>query len=137
METPSYSWRGFRGVGKRTQLLAFLKKQAEHMGLSFELRMNTWYLNKPVNNADPEEEDDDVSNLKGLTWFKTSDKDGTNWLVPELVKADGTATWRVITEDAAGTGQAEVNGFQAALGYGPAVVTRAAFNARMRDRGLL
>ena len=48
-------------MGKRTQLLAFLKKQAEHMGQPFELRMNTWYLNKPVNNADPDEEDDDVA----------------------------------------------------------------------------
>ena len=31
------------------------------MGQPFELRMNTWYLNKPVNNADPDEEDDDVA----------------------------------------------------------------------------
>lgn len=61
METPSFCWRGFRGVGKRTQLLAFLKKQAEHMGQSFELRMNTWYLNKPVSNADPDEDDDDAA----------------------------------------------------------------------------
>jgi hypothetical protein len=61
METPSFCWRGFRGVGKRTQLLAFLKKQAEHMGQPFELRMNTWYLNKPVSNADPDEDDDDAA----------------------------------------------------------------------------
>jgi hypothetical protein len=61
METPSYAWRGFKGVGKRTQLLAFLKKQAEHMGQPFELRMNTWYLNKPVNNADPDEDDDEIA----------------------------------------------------------------------------
>ena len=50
----SYAWRGPRGCGKRTQLLAFL--QSLH---PFTLQYDTWYLNKQVNGGDPDEDDDD------------------------------------------------------------------------------
>lgn len=57
----SYAWRGFRGVGKRTQLLGFLKKKAEKNHLPFEVSESVWFLNKQTSNADPDEEDDEVS----------------------------------------------------------------------------
>lgn len=71
-------------------------------------------------------EDDEMS-VRGLTYYKVSDGDGTNWLVPDDMGSSG-AIWRIITEDSSGSGQAEVNGVTAALGYGPAVVSRAKFN---------
>ena len=57
----SYAWRGFRGVGKRTRLLEFLKVQAEKNHIPFDLTMSIWFLNKQTSNADPDEEDDEVS----------------------------------------------------------------------------
>jgi hypothetical protein len=57
----SYAWRGWHGVGKRTQLLSFLKTQAEKINVPFEVKHSTWYLNKQTNNGDPDEEDDEIS----------------------------------------------------------------------------
>jgi hypothetical protein len=62
MDQPcSYAWRGFRGVGKRTQLLDFLKKQADKINVQFEVKNSIWFLNKQINNADPDEDDDEIS----------------------------------------------------------------------------
>ena len=55
---PSYAWIGTHGCGKRTQLLSFLTKQAEISQLPFDIKYGTWFLNKPVNKGDPEEDDD-------------------------------------------------------------------------------
>ena len=54
-QPPSYAWRGPRGCGKRTQLLAFLRAQTPRITLQHA----TWYLNKQVNGGDPDEDDDD------------------------------------------------------------------------------
>jgi len=59
-EPCSYAWRGWRGCGKRTQLLEFIKVQASAIGVPFELKQSVWFLNKQTNNADPDEEDDDA-----------------------------------------------------------------------------
>ena len=62
MQPCSYAWRGFRGVGKRTQLLKFLEKQATDIGVSFELKKSTWFLTKQsCNGGDPDEEDEEPS----------------------------------------------------------------------------
>jgi hypothetical protein len=61
MEPCSYAWRGWRGCGKRTQLQEFLKIQAEHIGIPFEIKKSVWFLNKQSTNADPDEEDDDAT----------------------------------------------------------------------------
>ena len=54
----SFAWRGAKGVGKRTQLLEFLKIQANKIGVPFEIKKGTWFLNKQVNGGDPDEDDD-------------------------------------------------------------------------------
>lgn len=54
----SYAWRGSSGSGKRTQLLQFLRQKAEQVGVTFDLKLSTWFLNKQTNGGDPEEEDD-------------------------------------------------------------------------------
>jgi hypothetical protein len=41
MQPCSYAWRGFRGVGKRTQLLKFLEKQATKIGIPFDIKKST------------------------------------------------------------------------------------------------
>ena len=62
MQPCSYAWRGPRGIGKRTQLLKFLDKQASKIGVSFEVKMGTWFLNKqPTGGGDPDEEDEEAS----------------------------------------------------------------------------
>jgi hypothetical protein len=62
MEPCSYAWRGFRGVGKRTQLLKFLEIQANKMNVPFEIKMGTWFLNKQsCGGGDPDEEDEEAS----------------------------------------------------------------------------
>lgn len=62
LQPSSYAWRGFRGVGKRTQLLNFIKKQADKIGTSFEIKTGIWYLNKqPTAGGDPDEEEDESS----------------------------------------------------------------------------
>jgi len=60
-ETCSYCWRGPPGCGKRTQLLAFLEKKAQRNHLSFEIKHDTWYLNKQTNGGDPNESDDEAA----------------------------------------------------------------------------
>jgi hypothetical protein len=58
----SYAWRGFRGVGKRTQLLNFLEVQANKIGVKFEIKKDTWFLNKQSSGGgDPDEEDEESS----------------------------------------------------------------------------
>jgi len=57
----SYAWRGWRGVGKKTQLLDFIQVQANKAGVPFEIKKGTWFLNKQTNNADPDEDDDDAT----------------------------------------------------------------------------
>jgi hypothetical protein len=62
MQPCSYAWRGFRGVGKRTQLLKFLESHANNIGVPFEIKMGTWFLNKQsCNGGDPDEEDEEAS----------------------------------------------------------------------------
>ena len=62
MEQCSYAWRGFRGVGKRTQLLKFLEIQSNNMGISFENKKGTWFLNKQsCAGGDPDEDNEEVS----------------------------------------------------------------------------
>lgn len=62
MQPCSYAWRGFRGVGKRTQLLQFLEKQAQKANLIFEVKKGTWFLNKTSSGGgDPDEDDDEIS----------------------------------------------------------------------------
>ncbi len=62
MQPCSYAWRGFRGVGKRTQLLKFLEKQANNIGVPFEVKTSTWYLNKQTcNGGDPDDEDEEAT----------------------------------------------------------------------------
>ena len=62
MQPCSYAWRGFRGVGKRTKLLSFLKIQADNIGIPFEIKKGVWYLNKQsCNGGDPDEDDEEAS----------------------------------------------------------------------------
>lgn len=61
MQPCSYVWRGYRGVGKRTQLLDFLKKQSDKFGVKFEIKYGTWFLNKQSSGGgDPDENDDET-----------------------------------------------------------------------------
>lgn len=57
-QPPSYAWRGSSGCGKRTQLLDFIRKQSQNLGLPFEIKTGTWFLNKQTNGGDPDEDDD-------------------------------------------------------------------------------
>ena len=62
MSHQSYAWRGFRGVGKRTQLLKFIEKQANNIGTPFEIKMGTWFLTKQASGGgDPDGEDEEAS----------------------------------------------------------------------------
>jgi hypothetical protein len=62
MQPCSYVWRGYRGTGKRTKLLEFLRKQANSIGIPFEIKTGTWFLNKQTpGGGDPDEEDDETS----------------------------------------------------------------------------
>lgn len=58
VQPPSYAWRGSSGCGKRTHVLQFLERLAKKSDLSFEIKTDTWYLNKPTSSSDPEEDDD-------------------------------------------------------------------------------
>jgi hypothetical protein len=70
MEEPcSYAWRGPPGCGKRTQLLAFLEKKAKQSQIPFEIKYDTWYLNKQVNGGDPD--DDDEATGKSIIYEKS------------------------------------------------------------------
>lgn len=64
--TPSYAWRGARGVGKRTRLLQFLTTRAAACGIGFEQTRSTWYLNKPSSasaaaGGDDDSDDEEIS----------------------------------------------------------------------------
>lgn len=62
MQPCSYAWRGFRGVGKRTQLLKFIETQADKIGVPFEIKKGTWFLNKQsCAGGDPDEDDDEAT----------------------------------------------------------------------------
>jgi len=59
MEHPSsYAWRGPSGCGKRTRLLTLLTQIAEQGNIPFRLENNTWYVNKPTLNSDPDDDDE-------------------------------------------------------------------------------
>lgn len=60
-QPPSYAWRGPSGCGKRSQLLLFLKKQSDQYKIPFEIKYNTWYLNKPTSSSDPDDEEEGVA----------------------------------------------------------------------------
>jgi hypothetical protein len=71
MEEPcSYAWRGPPGCGKRTQLRAFLEKKAIQSQIPFEIKYDTWYLNKQVNGGDPD--DDDETTGKSIIYEKSA-----------------------------------------------------------------
>jgi hypothetical protein len=57
----SYAWRGPSGCGKRTELLNYIRRQGKSMGVEMEIKEGVWFLNKQTNNADPDEEDDEIS----------------------------------------------------------------------------
>ena len=62
MQPCSYAWRGFRGVGKKTQLLKFLETQADKINVQFEIKKGTWFLNKQsCAGGDPDEDDDEAT----------------------------------------------------------------------------
>jgi hypothetical protein len=65
---PSFAWRGPRGSGKRTQLLNFLKKRSEKLGIPFEIKYATWYLTKQTAGGDPDEDDDDEATGKTIPY---------------------------------------------------------------------
>ncbi len=57
----SYAWRGPSGCGKRTELLNYIRAQSKNIGIELEIKNSVWFLNKQTNNADPDEEDDEIS----------------------------------------------------------------------------
>jgi hypothetical protein len=69
-ESCSYAWRGPPGCGKRTQLRAFLEKKAIQSQIPFEIKYDTWYLNKQVNGGDPD--DDDETTGKSIIYEKSA-----------------------------------------------------------------
>ena len=69
-ESCSYAWRGPPGSGKRTQLRAFLEKKAIQSQIPFEIKYDTWYLNKQVNGGDPD--DDDETTGKSIIYEKSA-----------------------------------------------------------------
>jgi hypothetical protein len=73
MQPCSYAWRGFRGVGKRTQLLDFLKKQADKIGVPFEIKTGTWFLNKQSSGGgDPDDDGDDEATGKTIPYEESA-----------------------------------------------------------------
>ena len=60
MQPCSSAWRGSKGVGKKTQLLDFLRIQADKIGVAFKIKKGTWYLNKQINGGDPDDDNDDA-----------------------------------------------------------------------------
>ena len=56
--SPSYAWRGPSGCGKRTTLLRYLERHAKNYAIPFTIKQDTWYLNKPSQSADPEEDEE-------------------------------------------------------------------------------
>jgi hypothetical protein len=73
MNMLSFAWRGPAGVGKRTQLLQFLEKQALKHGHPFKVKQAVWYLTKPSNgSADPDEEDEDGGTSKTIPYEESA-----------------------------------------------------------------
>jgi hypothetical protein len=73
LQSYSYAWRGHRGVGKRTKLLEFLKKQADMIGVSFEIKKGTWFLNKQsCSGGDPDEEADEGGEGKNIPYEESN-----------------------------------------------------------------
>jgi hypothetical protein len=72
MQPCSYAWRGFRGVGKKTQLLHFLEKQANQAGLKFEVKKGTWFLNKTSSGGGDPDEDDDETTGKSIPYEESA-----------------------------------------------------------------
>ena len=70
-ETCSYCWRGPPGCGKRTQLLAFLEKKAQQSNVPFEIKHDTWYLNKQTNGGDPDDDDESTTG-KSILYEKSA-----------------------------------------------------------------
>ena len=69
----SFAWRGPAGVGKRTQLLQFLEKQALKHGHPFKVKQAVWYLTKPSNgSADPDEEDEEGGTSKTIPYEESA-----------------------------------------------------------------
>jgi hypothetical protein len=72
MQPCSYAWRGFRGVGKRTQLLKFIETQANKIGMPFEIKMGTWFLNKQSSGGGDPDEDDDEATGKSIPYEESN-----------------------------------------------------------------
>ena len=72
MEPCSYAWRGFRGVGKRTQLLKFLETQAIKAGVKFEVKNTTWFLNKTSSGGGDPDDDDDETTGKSIPYEESA-----------------------------------------------------------------
>jgi hypothetical protein len=73
MNMLSFAWRGPAGVGKRTQLLQFLEKQALKHGHPFKVKQAVWYLTKPSNgSADPDEEDEEGGTSKTIPYEESA-----------------------------------------------------------------
>ncbi len=69
----SYAWRGTRGVGKRTQLLQYLKRQSLQSGQEFSIKIGTWFLNKQTPaGGDPDEDDDDGGTGKSIPYEESA-----------------------------------------------------------------
>lgn len=73
MQPCSYAWRGFRGVGKRTQVLEFLKKQAAKISVPFEIKSGTWFLNKQSSGGgDPDDDGDEEATGKTIPYEESA-----------------------------------------------------------------
>jgi hypothetical protein len=72
MQPCSYAWRGFRGVGKRTQLLKFLETQAKQIGTPFEVKKSTWFLNKQASGGGDPDEDDEEATGKSIPYEESN-----------------------------------------------------------------
>lgn len=70
-EPCSFAWRGPPGCGKKTALLAFLKKQAEQSHISLDIKHDVWYLNKQVNGGDPDDDDESATG-KSIMYEKSA-----------------------------------------------------------------
>ncbi len=68
----SYAWRGTRGVGKRAQLLEYLKVQANKSGQEFSIKTGTWFLNKQSPAGGDPDEDDDSGTGKSIPYEESA-----------------------------------------------------------------
>ena len=73
MNTPSLAWRGPKGSGKRTALLAYLARRAALNHLPFKIKEAIWYLTKPSNgSADPDDEDEEGGTSKTIPYEESA-----------------------------------------------------------------